>query len=375
MARTASEYKQQYKALLPPGRLWDALRQEGCVADRFFAAQAEEFARVDKRAEDLLAEVDPRRALEMFPDWEEWAGLPDVCTATVLTLQQRCNALVQKLTSVGGQSRAYFISVAAFLGYEITIEEFEPHTCETGCDQPIYDEEWRFAWKVQAPEQTIIEFTCESPCDEPLRAWGNELLECTIERLKPAHTHVLFGYGDNLSDDLIDDIQAWTGVNGVTRVDAGLVAPDGSTGYLVTDSTINYGRLSSDYAPCIAGDVVVWDAFVGRDTVADRVVLLRVSLEYDTDPVSYSNIDIKFRTDTGEYEIIYPAEPIEIIDLDVSSYDAWFRMRVKIKMIDPTISLMACNYFPAVGPALNVPNSPLTIGSGIIAGVRLRKLI
>ncbi|PLX49104.1 MAG: phage tail protein [Desulfobulbaceae bacterium] len=195
MAKTASEYKQQFKALLPPGKLWESLGREGSVADRLWEAKAQEYARIDRRVDDLLAEANPLRTVEMLPDWEEFAGLPDVCTGTLLTVQQRRNALVQKLTSVGGQSRAYFVGVAAALGYEITIDEFEPHTCETACDQPIYDEDWRWTWRVNAAEQTIIESTCESPCNEPLRVWGNELLECTIERLKPAHTNVLFGYG------------------------------------------------------------------------------------------------------------------------------------------------------------------------------------
>lgn len=195
MGKTAKEYKEQYKALLPPGRLWDALRQEGSISDDLWAAQAEEFARIDQRAEDLLAEADPRTAFEMLVDWEGWAGLPDVCAGSLATLQQRRNALIQKLTNVGGQSRAYFISVADGLGFEITIDEFEPFTCESSCDQGVYDEEWRFTWRVNAPEQTIVEFTCESSCDEPLQVWGNELLECTILALKPAHTNVLFGYG------------------------------------------------------------------------------------------------------------------------------------------------------------------------------------
>ena len=29
---------------------------------------------------------------------------------------------------------------------------------------------------------------------EPLRAWSNEVIECQFNRLKPAHTRVLFAY-------------------------------------------------------------------------------------------------------------------------------------------------------------------------------------
>ena len=198
--RTAAEYKKQLASLLPPGRLWDALQTDGTMADKLLSALAEEFARVDFRASDLMAEIDPRRALELLPEWEAWAGLPEVCTGSLATIEQRRSALRQKLTSVGGQSRAYFVGLAKAIGYFVIIDEFPVFTCESPCNQPIHGEEWRFVWRVNAPEVTIIDFTCESPCNEPLRSWGNSLLECTIMEFAPAHTNVLFGY--NMPTDI-----------------------------------------------------------------------------------------------------------------------------------------------------------------------------
>lgn len=49
-------------------------------------------------------------------------------------------------------------------------------------------------WRVNAPNNTVIESTCMSPCTTPLRVWSNEPLECAINKLKPAHSEVLFGY-------------------------------------------------------------------------------------------------------------------------------------------------------------------------------------
>jgi uncharacterized protein YmfQ (DUF2313 family) len=191
------------------------------------AAMAEEFARIDGRAEDLTAETDPRSAFELLAEWEEWAGLPEVCIGSLATLQQRRAALLQKLTGAGGQSRAYFVAVAESLGYEVTIDEFRPFTCETACDQPVNDETWRFTWRVNAPPATITEFTCESPCAEPLQTWGNDLLECAIRSAAPAHTNVLFGYGyvvyglgDIASTDLGDAV---TGINSLANVDLSIL--------------------------------------------------------------------------------------------------------------------------------------------------------
>ncbi len=130
-------------------------------------------------------------------DWERVLGLPDTCAGGYgQTQAERLAAALSKIQQRGGQSRAYFIGVAAALGYAITIEEHPVFTCASGCDQAICDEPWRFVWTVRAPQTTIREFTCQSGCADPLASWGNELLECVINRLKPAHTHVIFAYGN-----------------------------------------------------------------------------------------------------------------------------------------------------------------------------------
>lgn len=180
MSMTADQYRYQLQALLPPGRLWDALRETGSLADWLLAALAAEFAQVDGRAEALLDEADPRTVYELLAEWERVVGLPDPCVPAGQTVTERRNALVARLASRGGQSRAYFIALAATLGYTITIDEQvdgQPHR-----------------WRINTSATTITEFTCESPCIDPLRKWGNELLECVMNRYKPAHTELLFGY-------------------------------------------------------------------------------------------------------------------------------------------------------------------------------------
>lgn len=193
MAIDAQGYLSLLQALLPPGAAWQ--REETAELGKVLLALADEFARVDKRCDDLVAEADPRLTYELLTDWEKVAGLPDPCTGQPDMLEDRRSALLTKLTNVGGQSRQFFIDLAASLGFAVTITEFDPFTCESPCTDPSNGEDWRFVWRVNAPETTIVESTCVSPCTEPLRDWGNELLECAISRLKPAHTNVLFGYG------------------------------------------------------------------------------------------------------------------------------------------------------------------------------------
>lgn len=193
----ASDYKAQLQTLLPPGRLWDALREGGSLADQLLAALAEEFARVDERGEALLDETDPRTVYELLAEWEAFAGLPDSCTGELSTISQRREALLERLTSTGGQSRAYFIALAERLGYAVTITEYvPPYVGQATAGDALTYGGWVHAFQVNAPETTITDAVAGSAAaGEPLRSWGNAVLECAIRRRKPAHSVVLFTYG------------------------------------------------------------------------------------------------------------------------------------------------------------------------------------
>lgn len=193
----ASDYLSQLIALLPRGPLWDGMAQAGSRCRELLAALAEEFARVDGRSIALLDETDPRTTYELLAEWEAWAGLPDSCIGEPPTIVQRRHALHERVTSSGGQSRDYFIRLAANLGYEVTITEFRPaRTSIAAAGDAITNGDWIFAWQVNAPETTVTEATAGSAAaGEPLRSWGNQALECAIRKRKPAHTYVLFTYG------------------------------------------------------------------------------------------------------------------------------------------------------------------------------------
>jgi len=189
------DYRDQLVALLPPGAAW--ITEPGSTRWQLLTALAAELARIDARAADLREEADPRDTAELLPDWERVAGLPDPCAGQASTLAERRQRLVRALTARGGQSRAYFIGVAAKLGFAVTIEEFRPFLCTSDCDDALNPAAagWPFVWRVRAPAETVRPFTANSGCNEPLNAWGNQILECVIGRLKPAHTTVFFAYG------------------------------------------------------------------------------------------------------------------------------------------------------------------------------------
>jgi uncharacterized protein YmfQ (DUF2313 family) len=188
-------YRDQLISLQPPGAAWTT--EPGSTRWNMLTALAVEVARIDLRAAELREEADPRTTVEMLPDWERVAGLPDPCAGQAQTLAERRQRLVAKLAARGGQSRAYFIGVAAQLGYTVTIEEFPQFTCTSRCNEALNPASvrWQYAWRVRAPANTVRVMTCQSGCDEPLATWGNQILECVLGRLKPGQTTLIFAYG------------------------------------------------------------------------------------------------------------------------------------------------------------------------------------
>jgi uncharacterized protein YmfQ (DUF2313 family) len=192
MDLNAADFKNQLANLLPAGPAWDL---DGSSAEQFLDAWAEEFFRAQARAAALITEADPRSTFDLLPDYERIFGLPTDCMIGVdQTLAQRRNALLAQMTSIGGQSRQYFIDLAAAAGFVITITEFKPFSVGGTVDDVLWGPDWAYAWQVNAPPETVTYFRVTSGVNEALASWGNNLLECLINRFKPAHTIAIFAY-------------------------------------------------------------------------------------------------------------------------------------------------------------------------------------
>lgn len=186
------------QGLLPRGPAWN--REDASYLTRFLQAIADEFSRVDGRAKTLIEELDPRSTTELLSDFERLLGLPDECTATIeiTSQQQRRNEIVQRsITAIGGISRQYFIELAASLGYTVTIYEYRQFRAGLShAGDPVSNGDWVHVWRVDAPEGVGQFFSAgRSVAGEPLAVYSDGVLECVINKRKPAETIVLFAYG------------------------------------------------------------------------------------------------------------------------------------------------------------------------------------
>lgn len=198
---SAAAYQSQLAGLLPRGRAWP--RDNDSSLMQLMQAEADELARVDGRVSDLFEEVDPLTTLELIEQWEHVAGLPDACIAAPDSIAERRAAIHARITGIGGQTRAYFIGLAATLGFAITIDEFRPFRAGSRAGQRLYNDAWAHVWRVNVQPAAIdggLGVTLRyfragrSAAGERLVGFGSLDLECIFRRAAPAHTTVIFAY-------------------------------------------------------------------------------------------------------------------------------------------------------------------------------------
>jgi len=190
----ADDYFRQLKNLSPTGKAWEI--DDSSELAGLLKAWANELAVFEGRVTDFINNQFPDSTVDFINDWERVAGLPDPCSGLSPTLAIRQKDLVAKLAAVGGQTPAYFISIAASLGYTITITEFNPFRVSiSAVGDPLNGADWQFAFQVNAPLNTVEYFKVNhNAAGDALATWANARLECLINAKKPAHTVVIFSY-------------------------------------------------------------------------------------------------------------------------------------------------------------------------------------
>lgn len=200
---TANDYRQQLFALLPPGIVWNANLDS--TLQRLLAGQSHEFERVDQRAAALLGESDPRQALYTFEDWEASYGLPSSCAPADQSMADRRAELIGRIVGRGGLTAQDYLDLAINSGYAgAEVLEFREATVEvetvTGhagavAGDDMNSADWDLTWRMMLPAGVVRESVIdESVIGDPLRSWGDELIECSLRHAAPSWLILQIGY-------------------------------------------------------------------------------------------------------------------------------------------------------------------------------------
>ena len=208
------KYTQLVRNMLPQGIAWENVKNHPMIE-----GLAAEFCRVGDKGAVLLQEIDPAQATagELLSDWFTMVGLPDECTPDDLTDQDKRDQVIQKLATVGAINAAFYESVGLFFGFDITVTDHVPFRVGNQTVGDDLTNSLSLRKKLRVGEGTVGDqlsvdgwlyfFNAELPltANNPFRVgehtvgqelvqFGNELLECTLKKLKPAHTGITFTF-------------------------------------------------------------------------------------------------------------------------------------------------------------------------------------
>lgn len=154
------EYANVMVQLLPEGFAWN-WKPNG-IFDRLRRGLSREFSRVERRARELLLEINPRTADELIGEWEAMLDISNLST----DLDERRAAVHAKFTArVGATGELFILNLAGRLGYpdaEITHYN-DPFVCISECTHSLYGSEggWAFAWTLVTNGSTVNDVLLE----------------------------------------------------------------------------------------------------------------------------------------------------------------------------------------------------------------------
>lgn len=188
------DYRDGLLRLMPRGRIWR--RDPGSVLAALATGLGNALQRLDAAAQTLLVDAFPATTDQLLPEWEKSLGLPDPCAGQTPTIQQRRAQVLARFANTGGQNVAFLTTFAKNLGYDIEITQYTPFRVgQNTAGQALNSADWAYAWTVNSPQLTATFFrTGVSAVGEPLVVWGNDVLQCELIRVAPAHTTLLFAY-------------------------------------------------------------------------------------------------------------------------------------------------------------------------------------
>lgn len=197
-----AKYSKVLRRLFPSGWAWDRINDSDSTLYKLIDSLAIEYCRIHDRANQLIKEVDPRTTFELLEDWERLLGLPDSCDPDEdKSLEERRTRVVQILTTRGGQNEQFYKELAANFGFSVDVisaEDQPPFLVgQARAGDRLTNGNWKYAFIIKAPAEFLIRFKVgQSTVGQPLVKIGNNTLQCLMEKHKPAHTVVLFSFGD-----------------------------------------------------------------------------------------------------------------------------------------------------------------------------------
>ena len=191
---TVDQHTQSLADYMPNGELFIAKNIEDSNFRQLLKGWSYELQRLEATLIEVAQEYDIYNTNDFISEWENVVGIPDSCFSNEVDIVTRRKQVIIKLSAEGVNTKQDFIDLAALLGFTITIT----YPAETPF-YPPYDipldlitgiPESRYVWIVTG--DGLVPNV--PPYDIPLSLISAQqsVLQCFFEKLKPAHTKIIY---------------------------------------------------------------------------------------------------------------------------------------------------------------------------------------
>lgn len=200
-AHTLDQHQQALGQYLPNDRLFAAKNIRGKNLYKLLMGLAGEFQRVDAIFQSVWdgTNILTTQDVNYIALWEGFVGIPDCCftQTTSLTIDERRQQILVKLTSLGVLTAQDFIDLAALLGVTVEITS----GINVGVFPMIFPIPFfanpkaaRFTMIVYMPASLAPTSTFTLTFPFTLSSGGSSVIECLFNELKPAMTSIIYNY-------------------------------------------------------------------------------------------------------------------------------------------------------------------------------------
>ena len=160
------------------------------------AMEGRELDRLQLDSVKAIGAIQPFTYQQWIEDWERVYGLPDECSRIDQLYQERLQLLAIAFMERGGISISWIKRYAQLSGYEVSVNEYQQFRAGISrAGDALTNGDWLYAFRVVAQGEQPLPFRAgQSQAGDPLRLWGDSILNCVIQQRKPAHTVALIAY-------------------------------------------------------------------------------------------------------------------------------------------------------------------------------------
>lgn len=183
--RNNSDTADSLAAYLPNDRLFSAKKIEGTNLRSFLKGLSWEFMKTQALLSELPDEYLPDTTTKLISEWESMLGIPDECFKANGDVNERRRDILIKLASLGAQTGADFEEIAGLFGLSASVTP----GLDSGEVFGGGDTEARFTIVVDVMAEVVDGFPYSYPL--PFVSTSTALMECVLNKIKPANCNVL----------------------------------------------------------------------------------------------------------------------------------------------------------------------------------------